>query len=132
MPRKDRGLDATIDRNSYWAPKIAPVKNPAERCVAALRDKAYAEDIAFYLHRTQIFLEDSELISLMRWPGREIEGPSHLLLGIAEGGRNPRTSLHRNKPQLAKNQNIINIDKYIFIVKRLIIIDKGLKGPTYK
>ena len=105
MPRKDRGLDSTIDRNSHWAPKIAPVKNPAEWGVAALRDKANAEDIALYLHRAQILLEDPELISLMRRPGREVEGTSHLLLGIAEGGRNPRASLHRHQPQLATDKD---------------------------
>ena len=107
MPRKDRGLDSTIDRNSHWAPKIAPVKNPAEWGVAALRDKTNAEDIAFYLHGAQILLEDPELLPLMRWPGREVEGPSHFLLGTTESGRNLRAPLHRNKPQLATDENII-------------------------
>ena len=102
MPRKDRGLDSTIDRNSHWAPKIAPVKNPAEWGVTALRDKANAEDIALNLHGAQIILEDPELISLVRRPGSEVEGPNHLLLGITEGSRNPRASLHRNQPQLAE------------------------------
>ena len=101
MSRQDRGLDSTIDRNSHWAPKIAPVKNPAEWGVATLRDKANAEDVALDLYGAQIILEDPELLSLVRRPGSEVEGPDHLLLGIAEGGRNPRAPLRRNQPQLA-------------------------------
>ena len=72
MSRKDRGLNATLDWQLYWASEVAPVQKPAEWCVAALRDKAYAEDIAFRLHEAQILLKDSEPVSLVRSPGREV------------------------------------------------------------
>ena len=104
MSRKDRGLNATLDWQPYWASEIAPVQKPAEWCVATLRDKANAEDVSFTLHGTQVLLEDPELISLVRSPGSEVESPSHLLLGVAKGGRNPRPPLQRDQPQLAKGK----------------------------
>ena len=105
MPRKDHGLEMTLDRQHHWASEVAPVQQPAEWGVASLRDKANAEDVRLTLHRTQVFFVDPKFTSLVRTPCREIEGPSHFLLGVAESGRNPRPPLHRDQPQLAKENN---------------------------